>query len=293
MITIDPSRCNLCGICVPICVRRVLRLGEKSVEVTDPLMCLACGHCKAVCPTDAPRLKKGNEDFALVPHREEFPQPAPFLRFLRFRRSLRKYKAIPVEKEKLDWVIEAGRYAATGGNRQACEYKIIQGRKNLDRVCQLAIAALLKEGQKIRKTIERYRNQQKPLPEKYMARQYFPAVWERIAEAWEKGQDQLLHHAPALFVIHLKPGTAVTPEGDAAIASAQMTLMAETLGLGTCYIAMLVWAIDRSGKLRNFLKIPEGDQVHLAFTVGYPDVEYLRLPARKPAKVGWIGESPS
>ncbi len=293
MITIDQSRCNLCGICVPVCVRKILRPGEKSVEVIDPLMCLACGHCKAVCPTDAPRLAKGNEDFAPVPHREEIPQPAPFLRFLRRRRSLRKYKAIPLEKEKLDWVIEAGRYAATGGNRQTCEYKIVQGRKNLDQVCHLAIAALLKETQKVRKAIERYRSQQKPLPEKYMARQNFPAIWERIAEAWKRGQDQLLHHAPALFVIHIKPGTAVTPEADAAIASTQMTLMAETLGLGTCYIAMLIWAIDLSGELRKFLKIPEEDQIYMAFTIGYPDVEYLRLPARKPAKTAWIGESAS
>lgn len=291
MITIDEKLCNRCGICVPICVRKILTLGEKRVEVIDPTMCILCGHCKAVCPTDAPSFSSGNEEFEPVPNREEIPHPAPFLRFLRRRRSLRKYASRPVEKEKLEKIIQAGRYAPTGGNRQACQFTVINGRKVLDEVCRLAIAALMAKGRGIQEVLDRCRARKEPIPDELVSRQLYPAVWARISRAWEeKGQDQLLHHAPTLVLLHIKPAMAVTPEIDVGIISLQMILMAETQGLGSCYIQFLVWAIEESKDLREFLKLPKENRVLATFTVGYPDVEYLRLVARRPAAVTWIEE---
>ena len=151
MIAIDESRCNLCGLCVPVCVRRILTKGEKSILVADPSLCLECGHCKAVCPTDAPQLPGMNEQFQTAPLKEEIPGAADLFRFFRRRRSLRVYRPDPVEKEKLKMLIEAGRYAPTGSNRQACEYLVVSGRKILDQVCALATQALQEEGGKFRK----------------------------------------------------------------------------------------------------------------------------------------------
>ena len=82
MISIDESRCNLCGLCVPVCVRRILKLESKSVEVTDPALCLVCGHCKAVCPTDAPQLPGMNEQFQTAPPKEGDPRGRGSLPFL-------------------------------------------------------------------------------------------------------------------------------------------------------------------------------------------------------------------
>ena len=76
MVSMDEGRCNLCGLCVPVCVRRILKLGTRSVEVTDPSLCLACGHCKAVCPTDAPQFPGFNEQFTPVPISKDVPTAA-------------------------------------------------------------------------------------------------------------------------------------------------------------------------------------------------------------------------
>ena len=122
MISIDETRCTMCGACLPTCIRRILRKGETSVQVTEPELCLACGHCKAVCPADAPILSDlKEEEFEPVPGREEIPRPDALLRFLRRRRSLRVYRDQKVEAEKLTMMIEAGRFAPTGTNRQPCE----------------------------------------------------------------------------------------------------------------------------------------------------------------------------
>ena len=290
MITINEQKCTLCGECVPVCVRRILQKGETSVEILDPAMCLYCGHCKAVCPTDAFQFSEGNDQFLAVPSKEEIPSAAPFFRFLRRRRSLRIYQARSVEKAKLEMLVEAGRYAPTGSNRQACEYVVVSGRKALDKVCTMAIGNLQEQGKELQKAIDEYTRKKKPIPEEMASRQTLPPVWERIAGKWKEGVDQLLHHAPALILIHMKKGLATTPKIDAAIASTQMVLLAETLGLGTCYIGFLVWVVEDSRALKKMLGILSENSALIAFTVSYPGVAYRRVVARNPAKVAWIGE---
>ena len=290
MISIDEKKCTLCGLCIPVCVRRILQKGEKSVNVTDPAMCLACGHCKAVCPTNAPQYSHGNEEFVPVPSKKETPSAAVLFRFFRNRRSLRVYQETPVEEVKLKMIIEAGRYAPTGTNRQACEYVVVNGRKMLDRICDIAIAKLHAQGKEVRKTIEECEKSGKPIPEELARFATLPAVWERIALKWQEGGDQLLHNAPALVIVHMKNNLATTPELDAAIAATQMVLLAETMGLGTCYIGFLIWAIENSPELKSMLGIPADNRSLICFTVGYPNVEYLRFVSRNPAKVHWVGK---
>ena len=289
MISIERTLCNSCGICVTICPRRILRLEEEGVKVTDPAMCMTCGHCKAVCPTNAPKFNLGDEGFESIPQKEEIPSPSAFLHFIRRRRSIRRYVEKPIEKEKLAMIVQAGRYSPTGGNRQACEFTVVSGRKTLNEVCTLAIQQLLNEARLIREIFNRQERLKEPVPEEYISKQALPSVWERIGRAWEGGQDQLLYHAPSLILIHLNEGLATTGVIDAGIASINMIHMAETLGLGACYIAFLVWAVQGSKALQSFLKIPVSNRLHIAFTVGYPKVKYLRLVDRRPAKIAWLG----
>jgi len=291
MISIEENRCNQCGLCVMVCVRRILEQGEKGVRVTDPSLCIFCGHCKAVCPTDALVFSNLNEkEFEDAPKIGELPEPSAFLQFLRRRRSLRIYKNKPVETEKFKMILEAGRFAPTGGNRQACEYVVLRGRKILDRVCTLTIKSLTEEGRRIKEALDRHRRLQKPLPETYITRQVYLPVWDRMARKWEEGEDQLFYHAPALVVIHVKNEATATPEVDSGMASMQMALMAEALGLGTCFIGFLVFSIENSSELKKALKIPMDHQAHVAFVVGYPDVKFLKLVARNLARVKWLGE---
>jgi nitroreductase/NAD-dependent dihydropyrimidine dehydrogenase PreA subunit len=288
MISIDPS-CNLCGLCTSVCVRRNLEPGEDRVRVLDPDICLSCGHCKAVCPTNAPHFSHLNEaEFEAIPDKKEWPDPQAFLKFLRRRRSLRVYQDRPVEKEKLKLIVEAGRFAPTGGNRQACEYVVVSGRRVLDRVCTAAIRALQERGAMIRETVERHRRSGEPLPEDIVSNQAFPQVWDRIARKWTEGVDQLFHHAPAFILIHSKKGVSTIPETDAAIASTHMVLMAETLGLGTCFIGFLIAAANNSAEVRHTLQVPSDHQALVSFTLGYPRAKYLRLVARNPAKTLWL-----
>jgi len=294
VISIDESKCTQCGLCVTLCVRRILQKDGDCIRVTDPDSCNYCGHCKAVCPTNAPLFSNlEKSEFEELPKVEKLPQASDFLRFLRRRRSLRLYRNKPVELEKLKMIVEAGRFAPTGGNRQLCEYVVVRGRKILDRVVTLTLRVLHEEGRKIKEAVDRQRRMNEPLPDEYLSRQSYPEVWDRMVRKWKEGEHQLFHHAPVLILIHLKKGATSTPEIDSGLASIQMALMAETLGLGTCYIGFLISGMEKSEELRKVLKIPGDHQVPVAFTVGYPDVKFRRLVARNPARVKWMGKGNS
>jgi nitroreductase/NAD-dependent dihydropyrimidine dehydrogenase PreA subunit len=292
MISIDGNRCNLCGLCVPVCVRGILKEGDKGVVVTDPDLCIFCGHCRAVCSTDAPSFSHLDEnEFEPVLNGDQLPDPSEFLRFLRRRRSTRVYKKKPVEIEKLRMILEAGRFAPTGGNRQPCEYIVVRGRELLDQASSLTIQILGGIGELVKEAFRRHDQLGEPLPEEFIPIQNYPLVWERIAKKWEEGGDPIFYHAPALILIHTKRGATTTADVDAGLSAMHMILMAETMGLGTCLNGFLVTALKNSEELREVLKISDDHQVHVTFTIGYPDAEFLRVVARNPAKVEWLGDS--
>ncbi len=291
MISIDEKRCTLCGLCVPVCVRRILEQGDNEITITEQELCISCGHCKAVCPTDAPNLSGLDEtEYEPVANADELPAPSELLRFLRRRRSTRVYKKKPVEIEKLKMILEAGRFAPTGGNRQPCEYTVVRGRKLLDQAGRLAVQVLHRLGESVKEAFERHERLNEPVPEEFIPIQNYPPVWERMARKWEEGVDLLFYHAPALILIRTKQGATTSAGVDTGLSAMHMILMAETMDLGTCLNGFLVTALKRSDELRKVLKIPDDYQVHATFTVGYADVDFLRVVARNPVKVEWLGD---
>ncbi len=57
-----------------------------------------------------------------------------FLQMAKERYSVRKYKNIPVEKKKLDKILEAGRVAPTGANRQPQRIIAVTGPEGLEKL---------------------------------------------------------------------------------------------------------------------------------------------------------------
>ena len=60
------------------------------------------------------------------------------------RRSTRSYKPDSVEREKLEQIIEAGRYAPSGGNNQSNHFIVVQNKEVLQKLAKLAEEAFAK-----------------------------------------------------------------------------------------------------------------------------------------------------
>jgi nitroreductase len=64
--------------------------------------------------------------------------------------------------------------------------------------------------------------------------------------------------------------------------------MAQSLGLATCYIGYFYPIAHKSPEIRATLDIPEGDEVLMTFTIGYPSVQFRRLVDRDAPFVRWV-----
>lgn len=291
---IDQAKCNLCRRCVKDCVRGVLSVQEKRLCITGD-GCILCSHCQAVCPEGAisfdPAILK-NVSFKSFPYEEKFVGPENadsqmLVNLIRSRRSIRKYKKKKVPDKVLDDLVSCAVTAPSGSNCQVWEFTILNGR---DKVWDLAgrIGAYFERLNRMAKnpiirTIS-------PLFAGMELINYYrdrlEGVENALAEA-SKGNDLLFWGAPALVIVH-STMEASMPIEDAQYASYNMTLLAHAFGLGTCYIGYASASINRAKDVKEYLGIPQKNRVHAVLTLGYTDVEYCRLPLRKPVSVSKI-----
>jgi len=51
-VTVDPDKCNGCGLCFKDCIYDGLKLVKGKAQVKQE-NCIGCGNCELACPSDA------------------------------------------------------------------------------------------------------------------------------------------------------------------------------------------------------------------------------------------------
>lgn len=265
MITIKHENCNGCGLCARDCFTKLIEIKDNKA-VTCHNSCLSCGHCSAVCPQDAITVNRYDMSEALLYDPQTMQMDADhLLGFMQYRRSVRQFTDKPVEREKLNKIIEAGRYSPTGGNSQTIRYIVLQNQ--LEEVRKLAVKSLHKAALELPVDQIPYRD-----------------TYLRIYEADKENKDLLFHRASTLIaVLDFQTNNNIY----ASIAASRMELMANALGLGVCFIGIFVRAVEFDPQLNEVLGINSRYKMATALAIGYPAVDYLRTVPRKPAKVEW------
>jgi nitroreductase/NAD-dependent dihydropyrimidine dehydrogenase PreA subunit len=269
LLIIDESKCKSDGICVRDCPAAIIRLQEGSnfPEIVPgcEAMCLDCGHCVAVCPHGALSHRRISIESS-PPIKEELRiNEGQAVQFLRTRRSIRHFLDRPVEKEKIRRLIEAARYAPTGGNSQMVEWLVLSDRSRIKEIARL--------------TIDWLRQMVKD-PGVLAARPYLP----RAVAAWDAGNDSVLRNAPVL-VVAMAPREAMNGLVDLTLALSYLDLLASAMDLGTCWAGLLQGALVSLPSVKTALGIPESYPHHYPMMLGYPEFRYYRLPERKMPKI--------
>lgn len=182
------------------------------------------------------------------------------LDFIKSRRSTRRFKEKIVPEEILHQVIEAGRYAPSGGNSQSTHFIVIQKKQVLDKLADLAREEFAK--------MEIQENTYKSLV--------------NSINASKKGNYVFHYNCPVLIITANKKdyGNNIA---DCACALENMMLMANALDLGSVWINQLRW-LNENPVILNAMKelgLEEDERVYGALALGYPDTQD-GLPVRTP-----------
>jgi nitroreductase len=111
--------------------------------------------------------------------------------------------------------------------------------------------------------------------------------WDLFRERIQKGDDLLFYNAHALMIMY---GEKVDEASAFSCAAAlyNASLMAHTMGIGSCFNGFLQGVINSNKKIKEQLGIPKYCNCRGAMTLGYPGVKYNRLTMRKPLEVRWM-----
>jgi nitroreductase/NAD-dependent dihydropyrimidine dehydrogenase PreA subunit len=268
LLTIDRNLCKKDGLCVAECPSAIIHEQETGFPDILPEKeagCIECGHCVAVCPFGA--LDHERVPLASSPLIQEdlCISGEQAIQFLRSRRSIRRFLDRPVEKEKIQKLIEAARCAPTGGNSQMVEWLVITEKERLKKIAGMTVdwMRVLAED-----------------PRVVAAAPYLPAA----VAAWDAGCDSVLRGAPAL-VVAMAPAKAINGYVDLTLALSYFDLLAPVLGLGTCWAGMLQGALANAPGTKAAVGIPEGYPHHYPIMLGYHTVRYYRMPDRKNPRI--------
>jgi nitroreductase/NAD-dependent dihydropyrimidine dehydrogenase PreA subunit len=266
IIGINRDKCSNCKQCIQECGRGYFSVGEDSQVLfnDNSITCNICGHCIAICPEDAILTENLNDDETItrIDSAEKLVDSEKLLKFLRAKRSIRRYKSKKVPKELIEKVFDTMRYAPSAGNARAWRYLILSDPEKImklnDEIVKVSYA--------------------------YMGFQ----SGEQALEYFKSEGKSLFYHAPHVIVLYYQSVEKSTVmvglrANDAGIALTYGMLEAESLGLGTCWIGMLQGAVPMNKEILKILGIK--GMVLGAFTLGYPAIKYRRLVPRPPLKI--------
>ena len=191
------------------------------------------------------------------------------------RRSIRSFTDSPIEKETIDEIIQAGKYAPSAKDDQPWRFIVITNKD------------------KIRNLSDQVKNQMKGILKKRLLLQLTHKELRKkktlmfLYGAAMASTDVIFFNAPALIFILTKKKQFY--DASCACCAQNMMLAAHSMGIGSCWIGFANF-LNFNNKVLNDLQIPEGYHISAALIFGYKEKDTRKIPLRKPMAdvINWI-----
>ena len=278
------------GICVEICPKHILEVvnGKAATIENRSGNCILCGQCVAICPTESLQMPElpaeGFQDLSRLPFGY-----TEFVAFLRTRRSIRRFKDLPVERDVIEKILEAAATAPMGFPPHSTEVLVIDRPEEMDFLRKELVKDYTSILKAISNPLGRAMIRLTAGAENYVAlKDCILEVAKDANEAYHRdGSDQYMYHAPALMVFH-GSRWALSHDENAHLVCHHAMLAALSMGLGTTIIGMIPPILDRSKALRKRYGIPRENRVLTSLILGYPKYRYKKSIRRDLAGVRFM-----
>jgi len=181
------------------------------------------------------------------------------LRVIRNRRSIRAFKHEQIKPEELEAIVEAGVYAPSASNKQNVHFTVIQKKELVEKVNGWIVEEIQQGGN------------------------------EYLKKIVERSGGSIFRNAPTVIIVSSEEKDRFS-NVNAAAATENMLIAAESLEIGSCWIGMVsVLSISKSlGEFKKVLLLPEGYVPQNGITLGYKASENPEAPERKKDLVSYI-----
>jgi nitroreductase/NAD-dependent dihydropyrimidine dehydrogenase PreA subunit len=285
--SIDHKLCISCGKCVKECGRHVGINDSKHVDPDDP-KCSSCLHCYTVCPQNAIKLK--DVDDRIIPKLELLYSitDESLASFLAYRRSIRRFQSKDVDNSIVEKLIDRARFIPSGGNAHSYEFTVLKNdmikmrlKDELTKIYKLRSRIL--NNPVLRTAAKLFVNKQM---RGFLKDKNYGGRMKDLIERIYNGDDPFFYNAPIIIVIHSKEQIP-TPKEDCVLAGYNICLMAQALGLGTCFVTLAQNAINSSKKCKEILNLSPQDNVNAVVILGYPAVHHQRIAPKPEKQIHW------
>jgi nitroreductase len=218
-------------------------------------------------------------------NKKNMPSIDQILELLRTRRSTRVFKNHPVEKEEMDRIINAARFAPSTNNIQSTKFIVVQNKDVLKEISALT-------AQYLTKTVRFFRNPILNNLYRIISQKKTVSLINRIPEyeavikKYHKGEDIITHNAPALLFFHSQKNIGFS-DVNASLAIQNAMLATHGLGLGSFYAGYVVAATKQQNDIPRLLRINLDHEIHGCIAIGYPKLKYEQWIERKTPNINW------
>lgn len=280
-ILIDAEKCTGCGKCVDVCKDFSLEIINKKAQQSSNSVfgCVACGHCMMVCPTDAMKIEGRTvsfDDLFNLPDKKELPTYESLLALLERRRSIREFKDLPIEPEKIQQILEAAQTAPMGLPPSDVHVLVLE---NKTQVRSFAVDFCNYLNGMKWMVSDWFLGLMRPFLSKAnndMFRDFGRPMFDIYLGGMEKGNNWVNYDAPLAMYFY---GSPYTDPADPIVAATYAMLAGESLGLGTCMLGAIHPMIQNGKKAKQFREkygIKFTSREGLIVIFGYSDVHFKK-----------------
>ena len=171
---------------------------------------------------------------------------------MRERRSFRLFKDQPVSKDQLEKIIDAGRYAPTGSNRQDVNYIVLSDFQKIAELRSLIDRFMEKTFKLLQNSIIAFFYRVKFGQLGLQSLLHYGMWYEYLNNKEDKTNYGPLPFGPAVIIVHGQSFDAVAPF-NCSVALYNCSLMAHSLGLGACFLGFLQAGANMDKNIKQWL----------------------------------------